>query len=596
MNEEEEEREAKAKTTTTTMPMVFEEEKEGLKVEVNEAAAFGLHQYQHQHLRDYDINLLSKQSKQNASTIMNYILAISDEVNPSTAHKRNQIQILSKLSESCNQKPFLEMTREDILYSYLQRCRKPEDIDPMHKWIGTYNLRRIYLLRFFKWLYNPNLEPNKRPTPEVTTNIPNFKRKEKSIYKPTDLWTEEDDLLFLKYCPSKRDKCYHMMSRDLSARPHEILGLKIKDVVFKTNGTQQYAEVLVNGKTGTRHIPLFSSVPYIKEWIDSHPQRNNKNTYLIPSLGRRVKNFGNKLGSLSLNIIYRNYKLNFFPSLLKDPKVPEEDKDKINNLLQKPFNPYIRRHSSLTEKSRILKFHTFHQHAGWTPGSQMHLKYTHYFGNESSEELLESYGVETRKDKNLDVLLRPKSCPNCSESNIPDSKFCAKCRMVLTYDAYNETLESEKQKNDKLTLMENTVNKMQSQMQSLISAFSNIKNQNDVDVMAKNLYGSGLIKEASVNSNSSSCDSVATTSRKEEEVTPIQTPPPPPPPTVTQTTTDLEKQKKQQQLIKEAGKAAYHATITKSALSTNAATTSAVPNKRRKMKIRIKSNLPKKVS
>ena len=40
-----------------------------------------------------------------------------------------------------------------------------------------------------------------------------------------------------------------MMSRDLSARPHKILGLKIKDVVFKTNGTQQYAEVLVNGKT-----------------------------------------------------------------------------------------------------------------------------------------------------------------------------------------------------------------------------------------------------------------------------------------------------------------------------------------------------------
>jgi nitrate reductase gamma subunit len=49
--------------------------------------------------------------------------------------------------------------------------------------------------------------------------------------------------------------------------------------------------------------------------------------------------------------------------LLKD-LVPEEDKDKIGNLLQKPWNPYVRRHSSLTEKSRILKFHTFHQHAG----------------------------------------------------------------------------------------------------------------------------------------------------------------------------------------------------------------------------------------
>ncbi|HET7389474.1 MAG TPA: zinc ribbon domain-containing protein, partial [Nitrososphaeraceae archaeon] len=139
--------------------------------------------------------------------------------------------------------------------------------------------------------------------------------------------------------------------------------------------------------------------------------------------------------------------------MLRDSKVPEEDKEKISNLLQKPWNPYVRRHSSLTEKSRILKFHTFHQHAGWTSGSNMHLKYTHYFGNESSEELLESYGIETNKDKKqlADTLLRPKQSPNCSESNIPDSKFCSKCRMVLTHDAFSETLEIEKEKDYKIT-------------------------------------------------------------------------------------------------------------------------------------------------
>jgi integrase/recombinase XerD len=495
-----------ATTTSATSTLQQNHESDRINKSKFEAATSGLLSYHANPLKE-----LALKSKENAATIIDYLLAMSEETNPSNMHKRSQIITLTQLSESCcssknsndddndNDKTFLQMTRDDVL-TYLGKCRKPEDIDPMHKWIGTYNLRRGYLLRFFKWLYNPNLEPNKRPIPQhVIGNIPSFKRKEKSIYKPTDLWTEEDDSLFLKYCPSKRDRCYHMMSRDLSARPHEILGLKIKDVVFKTNGTQQYAEVLVNGKTGTRHIPLFSSVPYLKEWIDSHPQRGNKNTYLIPTLAwqNRSKNFGNKMGSLSLNVIYRKYKQEFFPSLLKDPKVPEEDKEKINNLLQKPFNPYIRRHSSLTEKSRILKFHTFHQHAGWTPGSQMHLKYTHYFGNESSEELLESYGIETRKDKknSLDVLLRPKSCPNCNESNIPDSKFCSKCRMVLTYDAYNETLENEKQKDNKLTLMENTVNKMQSQMQSLISAFSSIKDQTQVDGMAKTLYGSGLIKE-----------------------------------------------------------------------------------------------------
>jgi predicted nucleic acid-binding Zn ribbon protein len=124
-----------------------------------------------------------------------------------------------------------------------------------------------------------------------------------------------------------------------------------------------------------------------------------------------------------------------------------EDKQKIKELLKKPWNPYIRRHSSLTEKSTILKEHTLRQFAGWSPGSNMHLKYVQYFGNESTDSILEAYGVIS-KDKQLSDALRPKECPNCGESNKPDSRFCAKCRIILTYDAYHETIE-QKQEKDK---------------------------------------------------------------------------------------------------------------------------------------------------
>ena len=123
-----------------------------------------------------------------------------------------------------------------------------------------------------------------------------------------------------------------------------------------------------------------------------------------------------------------------------------EDKPKIKELLKKPWNPYILRHSSLTEKSKILKEHILRQHAGWSIGSQMPQKYLHYFGNESNESLLEAYGI-VKSGQQIDQL-RPKQCPNCMEPNKTDSKFCAKCRMVLTYDAYSETIE-EKQSNEK---------------------------------------------------------------------------------------------------------------------------------------------------
>jgi integrase len=150
----------------------------------------------------------------------------------------------------------------------------------------------------------------KRSKPQAIENIPTLKRKEQSIYKPTDLWTQEDDLLFLKYCPSKRDRCYHAISRDLSCRPHEILNLRIKDVSFKTTGSYRYAEVLLNGKTGSRPIPLITSIPYLKDWLVSHPQTANPNAFLIPSLSDR--NFGRKISSSGIHMNYRRYKLGYF--------------------------------------------------------------------------------------------------------------------------------------------------------------------------------------------------------------------------------------------------------------------------------------------
>lgn len=145
--------------------------------------------------------------------------------------------------------------------------------------------------------------------------------------------------------------------------------------------------------------------------------------------------------------------------------------------------------------------------------------------------------------------------------------------MVLTYDAYNETLESEKGKDDKIGSLENTVNTMQTQIQSLISAFSSMREQTQVDTMAKTLYGSGLIKEAS---------------KEEEKETSVQDAATEIISSAVPTSTDLEKQKNQ--LIHEAGKAAYHATTTKSALSM---TTISGREGRRKKSISIDSNLPK---
>jgi integrase len=323
------------------------------------------------------VNRLRTLRPENAMTIVNYIQAMRTEINLSDNYRKLNVFLLSDLFKfhNDNNKLFKHMSRDDIL-SFLDSFRKSEASDPLHKWIGTYNLYRVLLIRFFRWLYYPDIEQKKRPKPSIVDNIPQLKRKEKSIYKPTDLWTTEDDILFYKYCPSKRIKCYHAISRDTSCRPHEILKLRIKEIFFKTSGNCQYAEVLVNGKTGTRHIPLINSIPYLKDYLDhEHPEPSNPNAILICSM---KKTLGRIMKSNSLPDIYSKYKKELFPRLLDNPNVPAEDKAKIKELLKKPWNPYIRRHSALTEKSKILKEHVLRQHSGWSISSQMPQRYLHY--------------------------------------------------------------------------------------------------------------------------------------------------------------------------------------------------------------------------
>jgi integrase len=419
----------------------------------------------------YYSNVLGKvalSNKENALTIISYINAMRTEVNLSDSYRRDLISLLSTFSNYFQNKlnlSFKQITRDNLL-AFLDSFRKPESVDPLHKWIGTYNNHRMHLTRFFKWLYSPDIEPNKRPKPPVIDNIAQLKRKETSTYKPSDLWTEEDDALFLKYCPSKRIKCYHAVSRDTSCRPHEILKLKIRDIVFKTAaGNYQYAEVLVNGKTGSRHIPLINSIPYVKDYLDhEHPMSANPNSIFICGNGKSI---GRPLQRGSIYTIYiKKYRQEYFPKLLENPNVPPEDKQKIRELLKKPWNPYVFRHSALTQKSTMLKEHVLRQHAGWSGRSQMPQKYLHY-GNESSESLLEAYGIISKDPQSIDVL-KPKQCPNCQEPNKPDSKFCAKCRMVLTYDAYNETVQEKAEKDKEVQTLKEQVSSMQSAQKEIL--------------------------------------------------------------------------------------------------------------------------------
>jgi site-specific recombinase XerD len=154
-------------------------------------------------------------------------MAEQNEINIKESTKEGKIKCLVRFSTYLNHKSFNTISKQDII-EYLTSLKRPESIDPLHKSIGTYNGRQMILLKFFRWFYNPNESYAKmRLTPSCMNGIKRLPRMEKSTYKPSDLWTEEEHELFLKYCPSIRDKLYHAMAYDTSARPNELLPLTL---------------------------------------------------------------------------------------------------------------------------------------------------------------------------------------------------------------------------------------------------------------------------------------------------------------------------------------------------------------------------------
>jgi integrase len=381
------------------------------------------------HVREH---MLTRITVVNCKTIIAYILALQAENNPSQAYRIHIVFILMQLAKFHNPKSFQDMTRDDII-QFLDRLRKPESVDPLHKWQGSYGNNLRILKPFFRQYLR---------MPDVVDNLAPPRRKEITTYKPTDLWTEADDLLFCKYCPSKRDRAYHMVARDVGVRPGGLLNLKMKDIVWKNTDSYQIAEITVRDKTGVHTVPIIQGVPWLKDWLaNGHPFPSVQDAIVFCGSGK--KNTGRKLQKGTLNVIYNNYQKVIFPRLLQDPSVPAEDKARIEELIKtRKWTPYTRRHTAITEKSQTLSTPLLHQYAGWTPGSKMSAKYIHYFGNEVSNKLLEAAGIkpESGSENNKKGILKPKVCDNCKTANKPDAKICSngKCRMILSYDAYLE--------------------------------------------------------------------------------------------------------------------------------------------------------------
>jgi integrase len=446
-------------TTTTTKQGHFNHDELAKKID------YITQSFSQNFLKNKLKNLAGK-NPDNANVICDYIIVEQTEFNIKDSTKKGKIKALVYLSSHLQDtKSFKDMIKQDIL-DHLNTFRKTSNNNSSNnyndnKWIGTYNFRQMIFNKFFKWLYNPDEPISKnRKTPSCMIGIKKLPRKIQSRYNPSDIWDPREHSTFLKYCPFKRDKCYHAIANDTSGRPSELLNLRIKDIKFHlTEEGKQYAIVrITEGKTGPRTVPLFYSIPYLKEWIQQeHPTGSNPDSWLFVTIGK--KKHTSKLSHQGLVNRYDYYKKKYFPALLDNTTIPAPDKSWIKNMLTKPWNLYIFRHSSLTEKSKMVTEAILRKHAGWTMSSEMPQVYIH-LQDESSDIILEKYGIVKTKKKEESSLLKSTYCPNCNEPNKSESKFCGKCKMVLSYNSYIETIEKQKEKEYEIQIMKRQIQRI----------------------------------------------------------------------------------------------------------------------------------------
>lgn len=85
-------------------------------------------------------------SPQSALTMSEYILTMKNEINISDSYREMTIKVLYSICKFIRpHRDFLHIIREDVL-RHLDNLRQSETSDPLHKWIGTYNLRRTLIM------------------------------------------------------------------------------------------------------------------------------------------------------------------------------------------------------------------------------------------------------------------------------------------------------------------------------------------------------------------------------------------------------------------------------------------------------------------
>jgi integrase len=404
--------------------------------------------------------------------VADFMLAGIRQENIAPNSRRMYLIALNYLSKHYNySKSFTDMTADDLA-NYLDSL-VPTDNEAeryqSQKWVSKHKTYALTYQKFYKWLKYPKMHPRDRKYlphnkwPQVLSKVVIQSRKgSKSPIESKDIWDDKDVAVFLRHCTENpRLRFYHALAYETSARPGELLRLRIEDIADNIQPAADEEDgklcALIDigryGKTKESRIVGITefSIQYFQKLLTSsyHKESTKKKAFVFLSREYSAYSRNLPISGDQLRLDYITFRDKTIPKLLKRPDVSEEDKKHLQFLKDnKKWHPYILRHSSLTKLAGAPNINDYklRRHAGWSKRSNMTEIYTHDLKGDSVEDVLEFYGVNLRngrkkRDEKLQQEMVGPHCPFCHTSNVPDTQFCVSCHKPLSMISYDAIMK-----------------------------------------------------------------------------------------------------------------------------------------------------------
>ncbi len=247
-----------------------------------------------------------------------------------------------------------------------------------------------------------------------------------STVKASDILSVDEIAKMTEHALNVRDKAMIQVAFETSARPDELLSVKIKDVTFDSNGG---VIVLSGYKRAPTPIPILFSVPFLKKWISEHSHKDDNNSALWESVCNVEKRE-------PITSKYYN-------------KMLKRCAKRAN--IDKRIWAYLFRHSGITHQVKQgLSGELLCIYSGWVLGSSQVKTYAHLTGSDLRNKMLQ---INNILPENPDKIEPPKAvmCPRCEYENNDKIDYCLRCDMALSHKAQRSAIEK-RQKQEKSIL------------------------------------------------------------------------------------------------------------------------------------------------